>query len=311
MQRVLRVLGPDGALTVIALVALAAAAASLGRALRIPTDTVVPYLAVAGALLATTAVVQSPLLVRDRRRFVASQARALRVWAPFVILYVCYRALRGVLLLIPAERDHSALLRRADEAIFGVSPAWWMQDLATPWLTELLALAYATMFVLPLVILVGLYARGHDHTLRRAALALLVGFYLGFVGFLVVPARSPDVVYAFDAPLQGHGFYEWSSAAWTRLQQVTYDAFPSMHTCTSTIALVLAHRHGALLVPAWPRLVVRAFWPVVILLQLATLYLRQHYFVDVAAGWVLAAVALALADRAIALWDRVAVPGTR
>lgn len=303
-------LGPDGVLTLIALAGFAFAAYQLGGALRVPTDTVLPYLEAAAAMLATTALVKSPLLLGrnpgDRRRFLATQARALRVWAPFVILYTCYRALRGVLLLIPPERDHAGFFKRCDEALFGVSPPWWMERFVDPWLTDLMALAYGLMFVLPLVVLVILYARGLDRRLREVALALLIAFYLGFVIFLIVPARSPDIVYRFDTSLSGHGLYEWTTGAWTRLQQITYDAFPSMHTCISTLALIHARRHGPVL---WPGRPLRLFWiflPAVVMLQLSTMYLRQHYFVDVAAGWILAWVSLTVAARVIALWDRLA-----
>jgi membrane-associated phospholipid phosphatase len=123
--------------------------------------------------------------------------------------------------------------------------------------------------------------------------------------FLLFPARSPDIVYRFDVPLAGHGLYEWTTGAWTRLQQITYDAFPSMHTCISTITLVHARRHGAVLFPRRPRLLFWTFLPAVAMLQLSTLYLRQHYFVDLVAGWLLAALSLAVADRAMALWDRL------
>jgi membrane-associated phospholipid phosphatase len=40
-----------------------------------------------------------------------------------------------------------------------------------------------------------------------------------------------------------------------------------------------------------------------VLLQLATVYLRQHYFVDLLAAWALAAVSLWLAERAERAWS--------
>lgn len=252
--------------------------------LAVPPSTFVPYLAIGAAMCALAAAVP-----RSRP--------LVRVWLPFVILYLCYRALRGVLLLIPDERGQHALLRAADEALLGESPAWALGAIATPWLTEILAYAYALMFVLPMIVLVTLSVRGHAAALRSAALALLLAFYGGFIVFLLVPAKSPDIVYVFDRPLSGHGFYEASMGAWTRLQQITFDAFPSMHTCISTIALVHARRLGPLLWPARPRTLFIAFVPAVAMLQLATLYLRQHYFVDLLAGWLLAALAIWLAPR--------------
>src|SRR5262249_15229223 len=126
---------------------------------------------------------------------------------------------------------------------------------------------------------------------RTVALSVLAAFYLGLVGYLLVPARSPRLCYAYDVPLRGvFGLYEASSWAWDSLQAVTYDAFPSLHTAISSIALVWAWR---LLPRTW-------FWtylPFVILLQISTLYLRQHYFVDLVGGWALAALVVWLAPR--------------
>lgn len=271
-------------MSVVALLCVGTAFAVTRGDLTVPPSTLLPYVAIGAALCALAAAVP-----RSRP--------LVRVWLPFVVLYLCYRALRGVLLLIPDERGQHELLRRADEALLGESPAWALSDLATPWLTELMAYAYALMFVLPMIVLVTLSIRGHAAALRGAALALLLAFYGGFVLFLLVPAKSPDIVYAFETPLTGYGFYEASMGAWTRLQQITFDAFPSMHTCISTIALVHAHRLGPLLWPARPRTLFVLYVPAVVMLQLATLYLRQHYFVDLIAGWLLAALALTLAAR--------------
>jgi membrane-associated phospholipid phosphatase len=280
-------LGPDGVLSCVALVAVSTLIARVDG-LVIPVATVLPYALVGVALVGTSALVQ-----RSRR--------VVRVWIPFVFLYLCYRALRGVLLLIPDAAGRHAQLKAADEALLGVSPAWWMERFATPWLTELLAYAYATMFILPLVTLVMLSVRGHERELRRAALALLIAFYLGFLVFLLVPAKSPDVVYTFDTELHGYGFYEVSMRTWQRLQQITFDAFPSMHTAISTIALVQARGVG--------RHLFRVYLPIVVLLQIATMYLRQHYFVDLLAAWALAALSLWLAARIDAL--RLFAPADR
>lgn len=294
-----RALGPDGALALVAIGVLAVTASALGGALVLPWDGILPFCGIFGALVGIGASVD--LLRGARADLVARQRRALRLWLPFAVVYLCYRALRGALPVV-IEHGVEAHLVRADLALLGASPAWWLERVHAPWLTELLALAYATMFLLPLVVLLALYARGHDRALRAVALSLQLAFYLGFVGFLLVPARSPDVVYAFPQPLVGFGFYEASMAAWRRLQAVTYDAFPSMHTAISTLALAHAVRFRHLLAPARPWLPVLAMAPIVVLLQLATLYLRQHYAVDVIAGWLVAALAIAGAHGLLRAW---------
>lgn len=280
-------LGPDGALAVVAICALAAIAQALGGSMHIPWDGIVPFLGVGAAMLVSSVI--ADVVVKRR----IGLARALRLWAPFAVVYLCYRALRGAIPAFVSGGVEDALVR-ADVALLGSSPAWSLSAIHTPWLTELLAYAYATMFFLPLVVMLVLHGRRRDDDLRRVALSLQLAFYLGFTIFLLVPARSPDVLYAFPTELHGHGFFEASMRAWRSLQAVTYDAFPSMHTAISTLALVHAFR---LRLRIWPLML-----PIVLLLQLATLYLRQHYFVDVIAGWLVAAVAIAFASLLTRVW---------
>ena len=278
-----RGLGPDVVLAGLALGVLALVAKGLGGQLQIPWDGVLPFLGVAAALLAISAltniVLHRPL----------GLLRSVRLWSPFAVVYLCYRALRGALPVV-VEHGVESTLVRADQFLLGSSPAWSLSIIHTPWLTELLSYAYATMFFLPLAVLLVLHARGRDSDLREVAVSLQLAFYIGFALFMLVPARSPDVLYVFP-PLEGGPFFEASMRAWHSLQAVTYDAFPSMHTTISTIALAQAVR---MRLGLWRWMV-----PVVLLLQLATLYLRQHYFVDVVAGWGVAALAITTARWAV------------
>lgn len=273
---------PELVLAGVAIAALSITGLAFGRSLQIPWSGILPFLAIAAILLASSATID---LVRRRPDFAARQKRALRLWLPFGIVYLAYRAMRGVLPLV-VNGSYERMLKAADARLFGEPPAWSLSAIHAPWLTELLSYAYATMFFLPLAVMLALYARDRDRELRRVALALQLAFYIGFTIFLLVPARSPDVVYQFPTELHGYGFYERSMAAWRGLQSVTYDAFPSMHTAISTIALVFALRY---------RIRPLAIGTIVVLLQFSTMYLRQHYFVDVATGWGVAALAVGCA----------------
>jgi membrane-associated phospholipid phosphatase len=184
-------------------------------------------------------------------------------------------------------------LKALDELLLGVSPSFALQHIASPWLTELMAYAYALMFVLPLLVMVILFARERWDEFRAVGVSVLVAFFAGLALYLLVPARSPRLVYGYDVELRGvFGLYEASTRVWDKLQTVQYDAFPSLHTAISTIALYWARRSGGKAL----------FWiylPHVILLQIATLYLRQHYFVDLVGGWTLAAGVLWLNPRIV------------
>lgn len=303
--RLLVGLGPDTLMTFVAIAGLAALAGILGGELSMVVDSAAPLL-VLGALLLVTALARLPLLARDPARYWEQQRFAVRTWAPFVLLYMCYRALHRTMNLIVTDGVEDRL-RALDEALLGLSPSWWFERFASPWLTEVMAFAYGLMFFLPLTVLVLLYARDRRDDFREVALAVLVAFYVGFVLYLLVPARSPRIVYAYERPLVGAiGLYELSTLAWDRLQQVTYDAFPSLHTAISSVALAFAWRHGDALSRRRPRLLFWIFLPNVIALQISTLYLRQHYFVDLIGGWALAAFTVWLASRAVRGWKALA-----
>jgi membrane-associated phospholipid phosphatase len=212
-----------------------------------------------------------------------------RIWTGFAAVYASYRGLADLLprVIAVGVEDRLKLL---DERLLGVSPSFWMQRFASPWLTDVMAYGYALMFIMPLALLLLLQSRGRRDDMRAVARSLQWTFFLGLAGYILVPARSPRLVYGYEVELVGHGLYEISQWAWDHLQLANYDAFPSLHTAISTVCLMWAWRLGDALSPRRPRLLFWVYLPNVILLQISTLYLRQHYFVDVLGGWVLAVV---------------------
>jgi membrane-associated phospholipid phosphatase len=293
-------LGPDTLVTIVALFALGLIAYRLGAPLDLVLDSAAPVVVLA-ALLLVTALARAPLLFStrpgDRRRYLGSQVFAIRAWAPFVILYVCYRALRRTMNLIVTSGVEDQL-RALDERLLGISPSWWFERFASPWLTDLMAFAYGLMFVLPLILLVLLYVKDWHLPFREVAVSILLAFYLGFFLYLIVPARSPRIVYEYATELSGAlGLYELSTIGWDRLQEITYDAFPSLHTTISSISLAYAWRYRSALSTRREYLLFTLFLPCVVALQVSTLYLRQHYFVDLMGGWALAALCVWLAPR--------------
>lgn len=308
LGRILEALGADGCVTIASIAGVATLGVALGGPLALGAGGLAPFV-VAFALLALTALAKVAWVRPPRRHLARELVRhgwiAGRVWAPFVTLYVYYRGLRPVVEAVVVA-DLGPTARALDEAILGVSPAWWMQDLASPWLTDLMAYAYGLMFVFPIALFVLLYGRDQLRALGEVVLPLLVAFYIGLALYLLIPVRSPRLVYDFAVELRGAvGLYELSTGWWDHATRVTHDAFPSLHTAISAICLWAAHRHGALALPGRPRLLFRLYLPHVVLLWIATMYLRQHYFVDVVAGLGLAIAAVWLARRIQRGWAQL------
>ena len=72
------------------------------------------------------------------------------------------------------------------------------------------------------------------------------------------------------------------------------DAFPSLHTAMTTVVLGMMWRDA--------RRIFCTYLPVALGLYLSTMYLREHYATDVAAGFLTGAVALFAAPKINKWW---------
>ena len=177
---------------------------------------------------------------------------------------------------------------QVSELSFG---AWvtFAQQIGNDMAEELMTIAYGLYFVYPALILTMLYARGEFVRFREFGLALSLGFYLGLMGYMLVPAIGPRyaMTHEFHVPLDGLWLTARAAAAWNAIESIKRDCFPSLHTALSTTSLVYLWRHGR----HWRggRAIVAVCTPLIALLWLSTLYLRYHYFVDVIGGFALAA----------------------
>lgn len=246
--------------------------------------------------------------LRRRRRTGAAAARArmapslgqsvavlVRDWAPLVLVIVVYDNFHDMTRLVRPDTVDEALAR-ADAWLVGAPASVAIEAIVTPWLTELMTFCYALFFVFPTVVLVRAYARGDVLLFREAGVAMSLAFYLGLVGYMLVPAVGPRFAFPerFTVPLEGWVITQPASVMWRSLQQVDRDCFPSLHTAMSTIALAYLWRFR------WMRGGRALFWvsaPFVAGLILSTIYLRYHHLVDVLAGFALAAGCVAAAPR--------------
>lgn len=280
-RRLSHLVGPD----LLFLSAFAALLLAVSRALGTPLRFIhgSTWLPTAGAALFLVAA-------RRRERVLA----VARDWFPLVLCIVVYDNFHDLTRLLRPDTVDDAL-HALDQRLLGVEPALWLQRVTRPWLTELMSLAYALLFVFPTVILVGLYRRGERRRFSEFALALVLAYCLGLVGFMAVPAVGPRYTLRFEVPLAGYVFTEPARQAWNSLEAFDRDCFPSLHTALSTLALIYFWR----LRRRWPRARTLFFvtLPAIVLLWASTLYLRYHYAVDVLAGWALASGCAFLAPR--------------
>lgn len=219
-------------------------------------------------------------------------------WLPFPLVLVTYDMLHAV-----SGRclgwTLDPWLRAADRAVFGTDVAKALEGVVTPALTTFLAACYASYYVVLLAVGIRWYAQGRRLAFREFMVAETGALFLGYFGYLLLPAMGPHVWFAssdFAVPLTGD-FIGPAIRARAALHHGLNprDAFPSLHTANAVTLLLMAWRHER-----------RVLWFVTVPmlgLVAATVYLRFHYAVDVVVG---AALAVAWQRATIALVRREA-----
>ena len=199
-------------------------------------------------------------------------------------------------------------LAQVDAWMFGVQPTLWLQRIANPWLTDLLSVAYSTYFFTPTILAALLYSAGRTEEFRTFMLAIIATMYVGFLGYVLVPAVGPiyylDGQYDCPARLAGAFFHDAAEAIMNDYRSINRDCFPSLHTAVSTLTLVWAWRTRRL--HRLGRLVAWVYLPVMSALWFSTVYLRYHWVIDLVAGWLLAALAAAVVPRVAGWWRTAA-----
>jgi membrane-associated phospholipid phosphatase len=212
----------------------------------------------------------------------------LRRWAPYAGILPIFQSLGYITHYLRPDLD--GYLIRIDYALFGVHPTVWLERFTFPWMVDVLALAYSSYYFLPVVLGLFLHFDEKHHELEHLLLAVTIGFFISYVGYLLVPAIGPRFTLTGHQAGPVKGLY-WGNHILDFLTANEFnkrDCFPSGHTGITLIVLYYAFVHHKKLF---------AFMlPVATLLIMATVFLRLHYVIDVIFGFVLAALAILIAE---------------
>ncbi len=205
-----------------------------------------------------------------------------------VAMNLLFQHMRVAIPQVRPERLDAALLA-VDRWLLGETPALALEPWVRPWLTDLMSFCY--FLFLPYLALSLLYYFVAPLALAQRFWAGLFTLYgIGFLGYSLVPAAGPWVHVSgeFSVPLAG-GWMTGLNARVIGAGSNGVDVFPSLHCAVSAYLLVFDWRHkrwrfAAYLLPC-------------VGLWASTVYLRYHYFIDLVAGFALAAAALEVARR--------------
>jgi membrane-associated phospholipid phosphatase len=204
-------------------------------------------------------------------------------WLPLPLVVFTYEMLHHV---VPCcwRGTIDAPLAAADQAILGNHAAVLLEPIVSRPLTTLMACFYAAYYPMTISLAVWFYARRRRVAFRETCAGLVGALFIGYLGYLFLPALGPHAWLpesTWSVPLDGNFITPLIRSLNARHGGVfPRDAFPSLHTANAVTILLVTWRRdrrafGVYLVPCLG-------------LVAATVYLRWHYVVDVAAGAALA-----------------------
>lgn len=227
-------------------------------------------------LLVARVIRERGSLSREGVRNVLTEAGSIfRDWFPLLVVFSGYEWMRAVVDAgFTGEKD--TIMQRIDRALFfGHDPLDFMESIRSTPLNEVLAFFYSFYAVLfPLVLGTILLTSGR-HALRMSAFRVGVALLIAYVGYCLVPVKGPLFTRAFDVPLDLY-LVGPIKEAMMDATRISYDCFPSMHTCCTLLLGACAWR--------WSR---KLFWvlsPIIVSMPFACVYLRYHYVIDVLVG---------------------------
>ena len=209
--------------------------------------------------------------------------RFLRYWYIPILYTFLYEEIDAFVLGLHGRYlDH--LIYRFELALFGVHPSVWMEQFATPLVTEIMKIAYHSYYWLIPVLGFSLYLKRDFIPFRRMVFSVTVAFFISYFGFVLFPIEGPRYALAhlYEGPLTGYGI--------TALQDLIMKygslhggCMPSSHVAVALVVLMLAWTYR--------RRIAMVMTPLVTGLCISTVYNRYHYVSDVVMGLVVGVAA--------------------
>jgi membrane-associated phospholipid phosphatase len=213
-------------------------------------------------------------------------ARSIRFFYPVIMVLFCFKQMY-YLMIYSSPVLYDSYLAKIDRMIFGTDPTTISLYFNNPWFTEFIQIIYGIFYLMPVFFALELYLGHKYEQLKYAMFVVFIGFYLSFLGYLMLPAIGPRfTIHTFssiDTELPGIfftkllrqviDFGESIPAGVANPEAFAQrDAFPSGHTIMIVLITYLSRK-------------VRSksfyfYFPYACLMIFSTVYLRYHYVAD-------------------------------
>jgi membrane-associated phospholipid phosphatase len=235
----------------------------------------------------------------------------LHYWYILPVIFLSFKEIYFMVKPI-AGADCDQYLIAIDRLIFGVNPTHYLLQFANPVVTEILQIAYASFFIMPLVLLLELQIKKEILNFKFLSFSLVLGFILSYLGYFLFPAVGPRfTLHNFDMTnieLPGLWLTNYlreilnagesiPAGTLNPVNVVQRDVFPSGHTQMTLITIYLAYKFTTK---------TRYFIYIIgTLLIFATVYLRYHYVIDLIGGLFFMILTMYLANILFNWWNKI------
>lgn len=220
----------------------------------------------------------------------------LRTWIPFVVILLSYEALAGIVGSMVSSDDIVSIYTY-DKLLWGFNLTGYVQNyFLSPLLTNLTLFLYSLHFPLIIITSLGLWF-GRRSLFNRYAISMAITSYVALLFFVLMPSAPPWyqgvatnlVASSYTASSQATpAFLSWYLHLTSLIESDKFAAFPSLHTAYMILFCYFVTKFK-------PKLAIITF-PLTFGVLFSTLYLGQHYLIDLIAGASLALASVVLAE---------------
>jgi len=236
----------------------------------------------------------------------------LHYWYLVPTILFSFKEVGYMIKYIHMGKDYDQFLIAIDRFLFGTDPTHVMMKIANPALTELLQVAYASFYFLPIILGANLLIQKKIQGLTYSTFIIVYGFYLSYLGYFLWPGIGPRfTLHDFaNTNTELPGLFATNfireflnsaegipAGAANPAELVQRDVFPSGHTQMTLLSMYLAYKFR-----------VKTRWfiiPAGMLLIFGTVYLRYHYFVDLLGGALFMVLTLVTGHYIFNKWARI------
>jgi len=231
-------------------------------------------------------------------------------WYLIVLIFITFKELYYMISPIHGQ-DYDNILIKIDRFVFGTDPTHFLYQYTHPVITEILQWIYASFYFLPIILGIELAKNKKYSGFQFVAFSIVYGFYLSYLGYLLMPAIGPRFTlhnfYMLNQELPGIFATDWIREIINQGESITSfmpeaakhvqrDVFPSGHTQMTLITMFLSVKLNSK--------TKHFILPIGTLLIFSTVYLRYHYVSDLFGGFLFFAITMWSGYKFYNIWGK-------